>query len=256
MAEFKKLSEVEVVAEPTESANVLIEEDGVIKKAPKTAVGGGSGDVSWNDLTDKPFYEIAGETIFDETVDFNDDDSYGFANALPLVNGNPYTVFIDGVEYNTIAYYESPDIYLSPIPEVDGEDFMIYDYGLHHDSRGIHTLKIVDQTNAYIKQIDEKFVPGLPILIKVYQEAITDSVVEYRCDLTEGEIEQLMAQGRFLYVAIYFNNGNDWIMNTSLGFFYCDCYSYPDDDRVIFTSPDGKRRIVFSSLGTVTYTQS
>lgn len=38
--EFKKLSDVEVVAEPTESANVLIEENGVIKKAPKTAVGG------------------------------------------------------------------------------------------------------------------------------------------------------------------------------------------------------------------------
>lgn len=41
--EFKRLSDVEVVAEPTESANVLIEEDGVIKKAPKTAVGGASG---------------------------------------------------------------------------------------------------------------------------------------------------------------------------------------------------------------------
>lgn len=39
--EFKKLSDVEVVAEPAETANVLIEEDGVIKKAPKTAVGGG-----------------------------------------------------------------------------------------------------------------------------------------------------------------------------------------------------------------------
>lgn len=39
--EFKRLSDVEVVAEPAESANVLIEENGVIKKAPKTAVGGG-----------------------------------------------------------------------------------------------------------------------------------------------------------------------------------------------------------------------
>ena len=38
--EFKRLSDVEVVAEPSESANVLIEEGGVIKKAPKTAVGG------------------------------------------------------------------------------------------------------------------------------------------------------------------------------------------------------------------------
>jgi hypothetical protein len=45
MAEFRKLSDVEVVAEPAESANVLIEENGVIKKAPKTAVGGtGGGD--------------------------------------------------------------------------------------------------------------------------------------------------------------------------------------------------------------------
>ena len=44
MAEFKRLSDVEVVAEPTESANVLIEENGVIKKAPKTAVGGAGGE--------------------------------------------------------------------------------------------------------------------------------------------------------------------------------------------------------------------
>lgn len=37
---FKSIADVEVVAEPSESANVLIEENGVIKKAPKTAVGG------------------------------------------------------------------------------------------------------------------------------------------------------------------------------------------------------------------------
>jgi hypothetical protein len=43
MAEFKKLSDVEVVETPTDTANVLIEEDGVIKKTPKTAVGGDGG---------------------------------------------------------------------------------------------------------------------------------------------------------------------------------------------------------------------
>lgn len=47
--EFKKLSDVEVVETPTDSANVLIEEDGVIKKAPKTAVGG-SGE--WDAVID------------------------------------------------------------------------------------------------------------------------------------------------------------------------------------------------------------
>ena len=43
---FKSIADVEVVAEPSESANVLIEENGVIKKAPKTAVGGVGG--SWD----------------------------------------------------------------------------------------------------------------------------------------------------------------------------------------------------------------
>ena len=40
---FKSIADVEVVAEPAESANVLIEENGVIKKTPKTAVGGAGG---------------------------------------------------------------------------------------------------------------------------------------------------------------------------------------------------------------------
>lgn len=40
---FKRLSDVEVVETPAETANVLIEENGIIKKAPKTAVGGSGG---------------------------------------------------------------------------------------------------------------------------------------------------------------------------------------------------------------------
>lgn len=43
--EFKKLSDVEVVETVSDVANVLIEENGVIKKAPKTAVGGSGGNV-------------------------------------------------------------------------------------------------------------------------------------------------------------------------------------------------------------------
>lgn len=37
--EFKKLSEVDVVTTPANTANVLIEEDGVVKRVAKTAVG-------------------------------------------------------------------------------------------------------------------------------------------------------------------------------------------------------------------------
>lgn len=60
--EFKRLSDVEAVAEPAESANVLIEENGVIKKAPKTAVGGMGGSLMVN--------VMAGEIpSFDRTYD-------------------------------------------------------------------------------------------------------------------------------------------------------------------------------------------
>lgn len=56
--EFKKLNDVEIVETPIDTANVLIEEDGVIKKAPKSAIGGVSGGsceceplqlIMWND---------------------------------------------------------------------------------------------------------------------------------------------------------------------------------------------------------------
>ena len=92
--EFKRLSDVEVVAEPTESANVLIEENGVIKKAPKTAVGGGD---KWD--------------VVIEWYDTDDD------NHLTLISGDYQTVYnkiMDGevpkimiktcTQYGSIAY--------------------------------------------------------------------------------------------------------------------------------------------------------
>lgn len=72
MAEFKKLSDVEVVAEPMESANVLIEENGVIKKAPKTAVGGNG--------------------VFDAKIYINGGDSVENAGEISLIAGNYMTL--------------------------------------------------------------------------------------------------------------------------------------------------------------------
>lgn len=52
--DMKKLSAVETVESVSDTANVLIEENGVIKKAPKTAVGGGGGFSNF----DKNYYII------------------------------------------------------------------------------------------------------------------------------------------------------------------------------------------------------
>lgn len=78
--EFKRLSDVEVVAEPTESANVLIEEDGVIKKAPKTVVGGGEPDMVIN--IKKWTQTIANEGITASDVAIEDGSITNVFNAL------------------------------------------------------------------------------------------------------------------------------------------------------------------------------
>jgi hypothetical protein len=68
MAEFRKLSDVEVVAKPTNSANVLIEENGVIKKAPKTAVGGGGSEELYITFDSNNYdYDIGSHQILSAT---------------------------------------------------------------------------------------------------------------------------------------------------------------------------------------------
>lgn len=98
--EFKKLSDVEVVAEPTESANVLIEENGVIKKAPKTAVGGGMG----GSLMLYPYVDDNGTHIdrtYDEIKDVLDNGGVVLMSTLQMViddmGGFESSIVTDGV---------------------------------------------------------------------------------------------------------------------------------------------------------------
>ena len=94
--EFKRLSDVEVVAEPTETANVLIEENGVIKKAPKTAVGG-SGSSEW-----------------DAIIEYADIDNTKYVNLISgdcmtvgtkIINGEVPNILIKGTtQYGDFAY--------------------------------------------------------------------------------------------------------------------------------------------------------
>lgn len=96
--EFKRLSDVEVVAEPTETANVLIEENGVIKKAPKTAVGGGD---EWDMIIDLGTEIVADNDVTLELGSYNDIkvklDSNIFPNVLCKAE----------LEYGDIFYHKA-----------------------------------------------------------------------------------------------------------------------------------------------------
>lgn len=92
--EFKKISNVEVVAEPTESANVLIEENGVIKKAPKTAVGGGEIfiiNANFEEDMETGEDKVTLDKTFDEIKEAYNEDKllviktpYGFYNCIKM----------------------------------------------------------------------------------------------------------------------------------------------------------------------------
>jgi hypothetical protein len=105
MADFKRLSDVEVVAEPTESANVLIEENGVIKKAPKTAVGGAGGSSAhWVMYTNDGI--IASDGLYEDLENF-------FVNYDVPVNVLTYIVDSDEADGRVIDFRAAPQNHVS-----------------------------------------------------------------------------------------------------------------------------------------------
>lgn len=93
MAEFKKLGAVEMVETVSDTANVLIEVDGVIKRAPKDGIGSGL-----------PGSTGAGfgfdAVIYNNTVDSRVVLSYGSYNALKTKIDNREAMIVAMVEYN------------------------------------------------------------------------------------------------------------------------------------------------------------
>jgi hypothetical protein len=80
---FKSIADVEVVAEPTKSANVLIEEDGIIKKAPKAAIGGGEWDAIFEVIEDcSGYFESVDIVLGDYQTLKNKIDNGDFPNVL------------------------------------------------------------------------------------------------------------------------------------------------------------------------------
>lgn len=84
MTEFKKISDVELVETPTESDNLLIVSEGVVKQVPATAIGGGS----------------SGDCIM--IIPDNDDEYYYNTGNCHRLDGKPITEdimqeFLNGV---------------------------------------------------------------------------------------------------------------------------------------------------------------
>ena len=123
---FKSIADVEVVAEPAESANVLIEENGVIKKAPKTAVGGGI-------------------TEWDAIIDLIEGSS-GYFASMELVSGSYEDIkekIFSGILPNVLMRYTNGS-YMTGISKVSGfycnsyeEEFIRLTFPCNYDLREV-----------------------------------------------------------------------------------------------------------------------
>ena len=124
--EFKKLSAVETVEAVSDTANVLIGEDGVIKKAPKTAVGGAGEETDMVIALTAPF--SYGEPVSENTtVTIESGSLEAVANALregrpPVVKCKRYHVIngfytswpiLEGGVYDCDVYYYNGTITFS-----------------------------------------------------------------------------------------------------------------------------------------------
>lgn len=124
MANLKNITDVPV-AESAEGLNLIVNDNGVAKQIPASAVGkvktingvgpDASGNVqidtasSWNDLKDKPFY-VKEEVILEKQIVDGFIDEFDLGSAyedLPpistLVLGEKYVVFWDGQKYELTA---------------------------------------------------------------------------------------------------------------------------------------------------------
>lgn len=136
--------------------------------------GSGGGAVSWNDLTDRPFYEEVTrvELLPETTVTIN---STGYAQGtglIGLVAGNTYIVTWDGTEYECVAEIGSvkgmTGVAIGNSYAFGGENndipFAIadvHDYGMHTFvgfALGDHIVSI-SRVDTVVKTIDPKYLP-------------------------------------------------------------------------------------------------
>lgn len=125
---FKSIADVEVVAEPAESANVLIEENGVIKKTPKAAIGGSSTEwdaiIEYVDTDDDNYVNlVSGDCMTVGNKIMND----GEAPNIMIRSQTQYGDFAYGVERANAVYVVGASIKIgyptTPMSNGDGRWF-------------------------------------------------------------------------------------------------------------------------------------
>ena len=176
-------------------------------------------------IKNKPFYSIPANTIINNitvscTMPETETDYMGFIpEPLRVVNGVPYTVIYDGIEYNNIIMEKQNDYeHICAIDTIDGGLIVIIYFNnmwVLFAPQGEHTL-IIKTTEEFIQKIDKMFIPkvdGLPEINKDEDEGKSLKVVNGVWTVSEAlpNVTEVDA-GKFLRVS----SSGKWVIDTVL----------------------------------------
>lgn len=195
-----------------------IYENNEYRKDKPTSGGGVS---SWNDLTDKPFYEEVGEIeiLPEQTLVLEEVDGAMGTNltSLGFVDGQEYTVNYNGVEYvrNAFLFADMGGILLGNASafgfEDTGEPFLIADI----PSMSVASLMSLDRKSeveisityngTVVHPLQEKFLPKTPKIHVDYYEyteqkfmyAYTDGTMSTK--IPASDLVKLFERGALVY---------------------------------------------------------
>lgn len=191
---------------------------------------------SWNNLEDRPFYEVPPtevEVVTETTANFEYNNSnryYGEAPVSGDVSFNldkTYTVVWDGVRYNNVPCIDSlggPQIGSGNTDIANAQNEYPFCFGIGYNDEPIltvvtdstdevHTFKILEIIDGYVKTIDSKYLPtsgGGMFLIKGIPGEGTIPMTSYKrmvIDKTYEEIKAAYESGQL--IALSFDQG-EW----------------------------------------------
>lgn len=173
MANLKNITDLPVV-ESAEGLNLIVNDNGSAKQISADLVGGAA---SWNDLTDKPFYEEGNviDICVDEEFTLMYEEPSGNVfdpkTKYALTDGSVCNFIINGVTYTDIVIADGTYLGEYIVRLYNGKLSSIY------APVGTTSLTVsLAVKNTTVKQIDEKFIP--------------DSVKVLMFEIGEGEYSQ------------------------------------------------------------------
>lgn len=202
MANLKNITDLPVV-ESAEGLNLIVNDNGSAKQIAANLVGGAA---SWNDLTDKPFYEEAevvdifvGETF---TLEYEEPSATAFSpkTKYNLEEGTVCNFVINGVTYNDI-------VIASGQTRFEGYT-IIANNGWIYAPVGTTSLTVsLAVKSATLKQIDEKYIPDS---VKGMVFEVADSEIQqtnstaFTITKNYDPLYEAVMAGKFVYIKLPF----------------------------------------------------